>query len=137
MEIFGDPWSMLIIRGMLAYGAKYYSDFLRSEERIGTSVLADRLEHLEKKGIITKRTDKTDKRKKYYTLTKKGMSILPVFYDIAVWGSQASPNPKMPQAWFSSLNYSRETVLKTWRLALESGDAFFVGPNSVVKQLKI
>src|SRR5215831_6496830 len=94
LEIFGDPWSLLIVRDMTALGKKTYGEFLDSEERIGPSVLADRLNYLEKKGIITRHSDEHDKRKMIYSLTEVGLNVIPIIYEIAVWGSHTSPNPK-------------------------------------------
>jgi DNA-binding HxlR family transcriptional regulator len=136
-EIFGDTWSFLILRGMLTYGAKTYSDFLKSEERIGTSVLADKLVHLEKTGIISKSIDKEDGRKVVYSLTEAGLGVIPIIYEMALWGTATSKNPKMPPAWFRAIQFDRAVVLKAWREAVSSGSAFFVGPNSVVSQLGI
>lgn len=135
LEIFGDPWSLLIVRSMITYGAKTYGDFLKSRERIGTSVLANRLAHLEAKGIIAKSTDPTDQRKVIYALTETGIGLLPILYEIAVWGSRTSPHPQASEAWFKAMELDRNTVLGAWREALKSGDSFMLGPNSVVARL--
>ncbi len=136
-EIFGDTWSFLILRGMVTYGAKTYSDFLRSEERIGTSVLADRLVHLEKAGIIAKSVDKEDGRKVAYSLTEASLEVIPILDEMALWGTATSDDPKMPPASFKAIRVDRAVVLKAWRDAVQSGSAFFVGPNSVVSQLHL
>ena len=128
---------MLIIRGMVSYGAKYFGDFLKSEERIGTSVLTERLTHLENKGIITKHPDKHDKRKIVYTLTESGLDFIPVFYDISVWGTRTSPSPKVDKALLRAMKRDRDSVIKAWREAIQSGSAFFVGQDSVVSKLRL
>ncbi|EDK72364.1 transcriptional regulator, HxlR family [candidate division TM7 genomosp. GTL1] len=135
LEIFGDPWSLLIVRDMATLGKKTFSDFMDSEEHIGTSVLAERLAHLEKKGIIAKKPDEVDKRKTIYTLTLDGIRTLPILYEIAAWGLRTSPNPKATAAWFKSTKLKREVVLMAWRRALYTNSSFFIGPNSVVEQL--
>ena len=135
LEIFGDTWSLLIIRDMISLGKKTFGEFLDSEERIGPSVLADRLAHLEKRGIISKEPDPADKRKMIYSLTETGMNAIPIVYEIAVWGSRASPNPKAGEAWFKSMQYDKNLVLKLWREAVESGSSFFYGSSSVVNKL--
>lgn len=135
LEIFGDPWSLLIIRDMVALGKKTFGEFLDSEERIGPSVLADRLAHLEKRGIISKTPDKTDKRKMVYWLTEAGLCLLPVMYEVAWFGSSTSPDPRAPEAWFKSMEYDRELVLKAWREAVSSGSSFLTGPDNVVARL--
>jgi DNA-binding HxlR family transcriptional regulator len=135
VEIFGDTWSMLIVRDMAAVGKKTFGEFLESKERIGPSVLADRLAHLERKGIISKRTCEADKRKVIYSLTDKGLDVLPILYEIAVFGSRHSPNPEAPDAWFKSLEFDRSLVIRLWREAVQAGSSFYFGPDSVVKKL--
>ncbi|WP_276351465.1 winged helix-turn-helix transcriptional regulator [Cohnella caldifontis] len=137
VEIFGDIWSLLIIRDMIALGKKTYGEFLDSAERIGPSVLADRLAHLERKGIIAKRTDEADKRKFIYSLTEKGLDVIPIVYESAVFGSRHSPDPDAPDVWFESLKHDKEKVLKLWREAVVSGSSFFNGPDSVVRKLNL
>lgn len=135
VEIVGDTWSLLIIRDMIALGKKRFGEFLDSEERIGPSVLADRLAHLERKGIITKKPDETDKRKFIYLLTEKGLDIIPIVYEIARWGSLHCQNPSAPAAWFEAMQHDKETVLRLYREAVASGSSFMNGPDSVVKKL--
>jgi DNA-binding HxlR family transcriptional regulator len=136
-EVFGDSWSLLILREMAASGRKTFNEFLRIEERIGSSVLADRLAHLEKNGIILKQRDPDDKRKTSYALTPQGIDALPILYEVAAWGSRTSPNPQATEAWFKALTLDRYSVLTAWRSALETGSSFFAGDNSVVKQLDL
>ena len=54
LEVFGDPWSLLIIRDLMFKGRTRYTDFLTAEEGIATNVLADRLARLERDGILKK-----------------------------------------------------------------------------------
>lgn len=135
VEIFGDTWSMIIYRDMATLGKKTFGEFLESEERIGSSVLTERLNHLEHKGIITKSLDPTDKRKTVYKLTPEGINAVPILYEIATWGSNAYVNPVAHPAWFESMKIDRDKVIKAWRTALESGDSFFYGSNSAIEQL--
>jgi DNA-binding HxlR family transcriptional regulator len=137
VEIFGDTWSLLIVRDMLALGIKTYGEFLDSEERIGESVLAEKLIHLENKGIIKKTKDKKDKRKMIYSLTKAGLDVIPIMYEVSKFGSITSPNPKAPDSWFKALEFDKELVLRLWRVAIEKGSSFFIGEDSVVKKLKL
>lgn len=137
VEVFGDPWSLLIVRGMAADGKKRFSEFLDTPERIGTSVLAERLTHLEAKQVITKRSDPDDKRKTIYSLTEQGLNALPILYEIAVWGSRTSPNPQAAEAWFKAMELDRQLVLQAWRKALKAGSSFYNGNQSVIRQLKL
>ncbi|MES2797610.1 MAG: winged helix-turn-helix transcriptional regulator, partial [Bacteroidota bacterium] len=47
LEIFGDKWSLLIIRDLMFYQKSTYGDFLKSAEGIATNILAARLQALE------------------------------------------------------------------------------------------
>lgn len=137
VEIFGDTWSFLIVRDMLTAGKKTFGEFLHSNERIGPSVLAERLAHLERKGIVTKRPDSGDKRKMIYLLTEAGARLIPIVYEIAVWGSHTSPNPEAAETWFKAMQLDKERVLTAWREAVEAGSSFFGGPDSAVKKLEL
>ncbi len=135
VEIFGDTWSMIIYRDMATFGKRTFGEFLASEERIGPSVLAERLVHLEKKGIISKAQDSKDKRKVIYTLTADGIKAVPILYEIAVWGSTTYANPISHPAWFESMELEKAKVTNAWRIALEAGDSFFSGQQSAISQL--
>ncbi|HKX73146.1 MAG TPA: helix-turn-helix domain-containing protein [Candidatus Saccharimonadales bacterium] len=137
VEVFGDPWSLLIVREIASFGALTFGHFLQINELISTSVFADRLEHLQHRGIITKRQHATDKRKTEYALTPLALDALPILYEVAAWGSRNSSEPAAPESWFAALELDKQTVLAAWRKSLESGSAFFRGPQSVVNQLHL
>ncbi|MFJ2685079.1 winged helix-turn-helix transcriptional regulator [Pseudomonas sp. NPDC087342] len=88
VEIFGDRWSLLIIRDIVFVGKKTYGDFLKSEEGIATNVLASRLAFLEEQGVLSKAPNPDDKRKDFYTLTEKGLDLIPVVISIVLWSAK-------------------------------------------------
>ena len=88
LEIFGDKWTLLIIRDLMFFGKRYYNEFLTSNEGISTTVLADRLTLLEKQKIIKKQKDKEHKQKIVYSLTEKGIDLLPVIINIGLWSDK-------------------------------------------------
>ena len=85
IEHFGDKWSFLIIRDLMFKGKRHYNEFLESEEKISTSVLGDRLKMLEESGIISKREDNVKKSRIKYSLTKKGIELLPILVEMIIW----------------------------------------------------
>jgi len=87
VEMLGDRWSLLIIRDMMVRGHRTFKQFLSSDERIATNILADRLRRLESYGIITTRPDPTDGRKSHYLLTRKGMDLAPVLTEMVLWAA--------------------------------------------------
>ncbi|PMQ08725.1 putative HTH-type transcriptional regulator [Pseudomonas sp. AD21] len=88
VEIFGDRWSLLIIRDIVFVGKKTYGQFLKSEEGIASNVLASRLAFLEAQGILAKAPNPDDKRKDFYTLTEKGLDLIPVVLNIVLWSAK-------------------------------------------------
>jgi DNA-binding HxlR family transcriptional regulator len=88
LETFGDKWSLLIVRDIVFWGKKTYGDFLRSDERIATNILASRLAQLEREGILRKTPHSTDKRKDVYSLTEKGMELIPLLVEIVAWSGK-------------------------------------------------
>jgi DNA-binding HxlR family transcriptional regulator len=137
VEIFGNPWSIIIMREIATFGGRTYGELLAIEERIGTSVLANRLQHLEQNGIIEKKPHTTDKRKTVYMLGESGLDALPILYEIACFGSRTSQHPKAAREWFAAMELEREVVLAAWVHAVRSGDAFFGGAESVVCRLRL
>jgi DNA-binding HxlR family transcriptional regulator len=113
IEIFGDKWSLLIIRDLMFFGKRYYNEFLASAEGIATNVLADRLAMLEKEKIIQKEKDSTHKQKILYHLTEKGIDLLPVIVQIGLWSEKYAT---------ITLNPHRDIILgavkKNYRLGL-------------------
>ena len=92
LDILGDKWTLLILRDMIFSGKTSYSEFLRSEEKIATTVLADRLSVLYAQGLINKKIG-TDKKSKFeYSLTQKGIELLPAIMEITIWGAKFSPS---------------------------------------------
>ena len=87
VEIFGDRWSLLIIRDIVFAGKKTYGQFLKSEEKIATNVLASRLAFLEEQGILS-RAPSPDGRKDFFALTEKGLDLIPIVLNIVLWSAK-------------------------------------------------
>lgn len=86
LETFGDMWSLLIIRDIIRFKKRTYGEFLNSDEKISTNILADRLSRLVQVGILKKMPDENDKRKDIYKLTQKGIDLYPMMLEMIVWG---------------------------------------------------
>ena len=85
LEIFGDKWTLLIIRDLMFFGKQYFNEFLSSNEGISTNILAARLSLLENENFIKKENDKAHKQKIIYSLTEKGIALLPIIIEIGLW----------------------------------------------------
>ena len=88
VETLGDKWSLVILRDIIFWGKHTYGEFLKSDEKIATNILANRLEYLEKEGLISKSPHPDDKRKDFYTVTEKGIALVPMFIEMITWSAQ-------------------------------------------------
>jgi DNA-binding HxlR family transcriptional regulator len=135
LEAFGDTWSLLIIRDMVYFGKRTYGDFFRSEEGIATNILASRLAALEQNGILHKRPDHEDRRKEIYTLTEKGLDLIPILLEMAAWGAKHDPQTGAPKAWIDLVSADKDNLNRRIRETVRGGGAIFAGEGSVVSQL--
>ena len=79
-----------------------YELLTRSEERIASNILADRLTRLEKAGLVSRRDDPSHKQKVIYSLTEASIALVPLLAHMGGWGlrhtskeyAQESPAPK-------------------------------------------
>ena len=96
LDLVGDKWSLLILRGLFV-GWSRYREFLAAPERISTNILADRLKRLEAQGLISRRDGGTAPS---YHLTRMGADLLPAMQALAVWGHANLPDRWAPPDWF-------------------------------------
>jgi DNA-binding HxlR family transcriptional regulator len=88
LEVWGDKWSLLIVRDLMFNKRFTYGDFLKSEEKISTNILAARLLMLEKNDLIEKLEHPDSKAKVLYQLTQKGIDLIPVIVEINLWADK-------------------------------------------------
>src|SRR5882672_671629 len=91
LEVFGDKWSLIIIRDIMFQDKRSFRKLLQSEEKIATNILTDRLAMLEQEGIISKAPDPEHKQKHIYSLTTKGIDLLPIMVEIGGWSLKHKP----------------------------------------------
>jgi len=91
LEVFGDKWTLIIIRDIMFEGKRYFRELLQSEEGIASNILSDRLAMLEREGIVSKTDDPAHKQKNIYRLTEKGIDLLPVMVEIGGWSIKHKP----------------------------------------------
>jgi len=107
LDILGDKWSLLIVRDMLFKGKRNYIEFLESGEKIATNVLADRLKRLEANGVIVRNDDPGNRKKVIYSLTDKGMDLLPMLLEMISWGAKYDEKTAAPQEFLRRLRKDR------------------------------
>jgi DNA-binding HxlR family transcriptional regulator len=118
LEIFGDRWSLLIIRDLMVRGFRTFKDLQKSGEGIATNILADRLQKLAATGIVIAETDATDGRRVNYRLTEKGIDLAPVLLELLIWGARHEET-RVPRALVAHMRRNREQFLaevrRRWR----------------------
>ncbi len=107
LEVFGDPWTLLILRDLLLKGRSTYSDFLHAEEGIATNVLADRLTRLEQDGLVVADRGAGGGRAHRYRPTSKAIDLLPVLLEIIAWSAAYDPATAADPAFAARLRSDR------------------------------
>ncbi|HEX5228092.1 MAG TPA: helix-turn-helix domain-containing protein [Bryobacteraceae bacterium] len=88
LDIFGDRWSLLIIRDLMVRGYRTFKEFQQAGEGISSNILADRLSTLEAAGMIAAEAEETDGRRVNYRLTERGIDLAPVLLELLIWGAR-------------------------------------------------
>ena len=118
LEMFGDRWSLLIIRDLMVRGFRTFKEFQESGEGIATNILADRLRKLADAGIIRAEAEESDGRRVNYRLTRKGIDLAPVLLELLIWGAKHEETGA-PCALIAKMARNRGEVLaevrKRWR----------------------
>ena len=99
LDIFGDKWTLVIIRDLVC-GKKTYSELADSPEKIPTNRLAERLKMLEANKLLVKEQYQSKPKRYEYILTEKGRDTLPILQEIAKWGNHHVEDTWVPLKWF-------------------------------------
>ena len=91
LDFLGDKWTLLILRDIIFGGKSTYGEFLSSKEKMATNILADRLSMLESNGFLNKQIGEDKKSKFVYTMTEKGIELIPLIMELTIWGSKFNP----------------------------------------------
>jgi DNA-binding HxlR family transcriptional regulator len=118
LEIFGDRWSLLIIRDLMVRAYRTFKQFQTSGEGISSNILARRLRSLQSRGIITAEFPDADARSIHYRLTEKGIDLAPVLLELLIWGAKHEETGA-PCAVITQMEQNRAGVLaevrRRWR----------------------
>jgi DNA-binding HxlR family transcriptional regulator len=113
LDVWGDKWSLLIIRDLMFAKQCTYGDFLKAPERIATNILASRLQALEENKLIEKLDHPDSKAKVLYRLTRKGIDLLPVMIEINLWAEKYFPMPEDRKAMLKEVKKDKAGFIKT------------------------
>jgi len=92
MEVFGDRWSLIVLRDIMFGNRRHFRELLGlSEEGIASNILAARLKRLLALGLVTKLDDPSHSQKAIYNLTEPAIQLVPVLAAIGAWGRRHLP----------------------------------------------
>jgi DNA-binding HxlR family transcriptional regulator len=120
LDLFGDKWTLLIIRDILLYERKRFSDFAPNE-RIATNILTDRLDKLETAGVIEKHRDEKRKNQFIYTATQKGKDLAPILVEMTLWGFQYDKTAPANSTYVASIKSGHFRLAKQMLHAITNG----------------
>ena len=99
LDVLGDRWTLLVMRDVLFYEKRRFAEFLMSPEGIASNILADRLERLERCGLVERRRYLERPLRDEYHPTAKGTDLIPVLRELIRWGKHHVPGTaKRPPA---------------------------------------
>lgn len=126
LDLLGDRWTLLIIRDMTLLEKKRFSEFSESAEGIASNVLSDRLQRLQDVGIVESQKDPLDGRRVLYSMTPKGLDLLPMMVELAAWGAKHLPGSGVPKEFRERYVADRDQFLLELReRAMRSSSSIF------------
>jgi len=111
LELLGDRWTLLIIRDLIFKGKSSFLEFRKSDEKIATNILTDRLRKLEHYGFITKSVSSQNKSKFEYRLEPIGQDLMPVLLELFAWGAKHNPDLDFPKGFLEHFETNKEQML--------------------------
>lgn len=128
LELFGDRWSLLIVRDLMVRGFRTFGEFRESGEGIATNILADRLRKLQHAGIVVAEVEETDARRLNYRLTEKGIDLAPVLLEMLIWAARHEET-SAPCALIEQIEKNREGFLAEVRRRWKERDPAPIMPR--------
>lgn len=112
LDIIGDKWTILIIRDIAYFQKHTFNEFLQSDERMASNILSNRLNKLEAAGLIVKKQHPDSKAKIYYGLSRKGVDLIPILFEMAIWSDKYLNIDKDAKPFIQSIKNNRDSVFK-------------------------
>lgn len=101
--VLGDAWALLILRDLIFRQARHFGDFVAAGEGISTNILTDRLQRLEREGVIVKSRDPENGVRVIYRLTEKGRDLVPVLLSMIRWSATWDGASEVPAEFSEAL----------------------------------
>lgn len=115
LEIFGDQWTLLVLRDLLIQQKRTFREFQSSDEGIASNILSERLKRLEACGLIKRSVSSTDRRVIVYSPTGAARDLIPLLVEMSYWGATYDPATGAPEAFKAAYQDNREGLIAAIR----------------------
>lgn len=88
LDVFGDRWTLLVLREVGLFGKSTFKELAAMPEKIATNTLSERLERLTTLGMLTKTQSEKNRLVYHYHITQKGMELLPILMEFVKWAQK-------------------------------------------------
>jgi DNA-binding HxlR family transcriptional regulator len=85
LDVFGDKWTLLILRDMLFLHKSTFNESKAAPELMPSKMLSNRLKKLESLGFLSRKKGEINKKNVHYLLEEKGMETFPIMVEIALF----------------------------------------------------
>jgi DNA-binding HxlR family transcriptional regulator len=102
LDVIGERWTLLILRDLVHLGPRRFSDLRDGLPGIGANLLTERLRHLERERLISRRRLPPPGASVVYELTPLGASLEPMIIELGRWGGNFMAERGAQDAFFPS-----------------------------------
>jgi DNA-binding HxlR family transcriptional regulator len=123
LDYLGDKWTLLVLRDLLFHGKRHFREFLASEEKIASNILAQRLKQLERAGMIMRRTDPTSRRSVIYSPTEKAADLIPALLELTLWSGKYDLHTRVTPALKHRIGDDRDNLVAELRARVRNAES--------------
>jgi len=135
LDVFGDKWTLLIIRDIFFFNKHEFKEFLTSPEAIATNILTDRLKRLLSTEVIAELPHPENRSRKLYYLTAKGKELFPILVEMAKWGAKYFPDLPAMQNMYDRMRSEPTTLRREIFEAIKLWEDAYLKADSTPSQI--
>lgn len=112
LELVGERWALLVVRELM-YGPRRFGEIKANLVGISANVLTQRLEGLERAGILMRRKLPPPASVQVYELTPWGLESEPIFQEMGRWATRSpAHDPMLPLSPASAMMSLRTMIAR-------------------------
>lgn len=135
LELVGERWALLVVRELM-FGPRRFSDLRAALPGISANILTQRLEGLERAGIVERSKLPPPASAQVYGLTAWGYESEPIFQTLGRWAARSPDHdPGLPLSAVSLMLSLRTMIDKRRADAIHARIGFQLGDDSFLAEL--